>query len=61
MLLEQVDKSDLADLRRKGILDFELPDKDAGSLTAFRIGAIAGKTTLVAHYRIGAPIPPETS
>lgn len=61
MLLEQVNKSDLGELKRKGILDFELSDKDAGSLTAFRIKAIASETTQVAPYRIGAPLAPGTS
>ena len=48
-LLKEVRKADLRDLRRLGRLDFQLPEEDGGSITAFVVQSIETK-----HYNIPA-------
>lgn len=55
MLLEQVNSADLDELRRHGIMEFELADQSAGKLSAFCVKDIARETTEVIHWRIGVP------
>ena len=55
LLLEQVNKSDLGKLKREGIMSFELPDKDAGGLAAFRIQTTSPSVVKVVPGRIGDP------
>jgi len=55
MLLEQVNSADLDELRRHGIMEFELADQSAGKLSAFCVKEIARETTEVIHWRIGIP------
>jgi hypothetical protein len=57
LLLDLVNKSDLTMLDRRGMLPFELPDKDAGSLTAFRVKSVSPQTYTVAASRIGELLP----
>ncbi|MCI0559428.1 MAG: hypothetical protein L0332_13070 [Chloroflexi bacterium] len=59
LLLQEVNKSELVELERSGIMEFSLPDRDAGSLTAFRILAIAPRTVEVLPNRIDDPFPLE--
>jgi hypothetical protein len=56
MLLEKVEKSDLAALKRTGKMDFELADDSSISITAFQIKEIAPETMQVLHWQIGDPI-----
>jgi len=53
LLLRQVVKADLLELERLGEMNFELPEADGGSLTAFRITDISPQETLVPVNRIG--------
>lgn len=57
LLLELVKKTDLNDLIQQGIMEFELTDKDAGVLIAFRVKALSDPrdTVLVSPTRIGIP------
>lgn len=55
MLLDKVNKCDLEKLRRDGIMEFELADQGAGSLSAFRVKEVSKETTEVIHWRIGEP------
>lgn len=55
MLLEQVNNADLDKLRKLGIMEFELADQSAGSLSAFCVKEIAKETIEVIHWRIGEP------
>jgi len=54
-LLNQVARADLSELHRKGYMDFELPEADGGSLTAFRVEHIAPEVSTVPASRIGHP------
>jgi len=54
-LLKQVANVDLQELHRKGYVDFELPEADGGSLTAFRIEHIAPGVFNMPASRIGHP------
>lgn len=53
MLLKQVNESDLKTLERRGRMSFELPDKDAGRLTAFRVKSRSPQTYTMAASKIG--------
>ena len=55
-LLNQVARADLSELHRKGSMDFELPEADGGSLTAFRIEHSAPEVSIVPASRIGRPV-----
>ena len=57
LLLELVKRTDLNDLIQQGIMEFELTDKDAGILIAFRIKALSDPhdTVLVSPTKIGIP------
>lgn len=55
LLLEQVEKVDPHDLLKQGVKEFELPEHDAGSLTAFRIHEILGGDHLIPPSRLGRP------
>lgn len=55
LLLERVNDSDLRELRRLGIMNFQLPEKDAGTLTAFRVQAVLPDVIQVVPGRIGNP------
>lgn len=55
LLLEKVKKSNLEKLERLGMMEFQIPDEDAGSITAFRIIAISDKVMQVSTIRIGYP------
>jgi hypothetical protein len=58
LLLMMARETDLDELMRLGIMEFELPDKDAGSITAYRIKALSDrhKTVLVSPTKIGIPL-----
>lgn len=58
LLLKKVKEVDLNELMKLGIMEFELPDKDAGSITAFRIKALSdpNNTVLVSPSKIGIPM-----
>lgn len=58
LLLKMVRESDLSNLMRLGIMEFELPDRDAGSITAYRIKALSDRndTVLVPPTKIGIPL-----
>jgi len=58
LLLKKAKEVDLNELMRLGIMEFELPDKDAGSLTAFRIKALSDpqNTVLISPSKIGIPM-----
>ena len=51
-LVQQVNKSDLAELERVGFMEFTLGEQDAGSLTAYRIRSTAPQTVGVLPSRI---------
>jgi hypothetical protein len=52
LLLQEINHSDLLELERTGVMEFSLPDRDAGSLTAYRIVSIASRMVEVASGRI---------
>jgi hypothetical protein len=56
-LIAGITVEDLEELQKMGELEFELPDKDAGSITAFRIIAISDtkKSVLVPESKLGIP------
>jgi len=58
LLLNIAREADLEELMRLGIMEFELPDKDAGTITAFRIRALSDRheTVLVSPTKIGIPV-----
>lgn len=56
LLLNIAKEANLNELRRLGIMEFELPDKDAGSVTAFRVKDLSDETVLVAPSKIGVTI-----
>ena len=58
LLLKEARKADLNELMRLGIMEFELPDRDAGSITAYRIKALSDPkdTVLVPPTKIGIPM-----
>ena len=58
-LVEQVNKSDLAELERIGMMEFTLDEKTGGSLTAYRIKSVAERTVEVMPHRIDTPFPLE--
>ncbi len=55
-LLNQVANADLRELHKKGFMDFELPEADGGSLTAFRIEHISPEVSYIPVSRVGRPI-----
>jgi hypothetical protein len=55
-LLNQVARANLSEIHRKGYMDFELPEADGGSMTAFRIEHIAPEFSTVPASRIGRPV-----
>lgn len=52
-LLEQVDKSDLSVLKRKGIMNFKLSNNNGLQMSAYRIVNILPQTFNVSDSRIG--------
>lgn len=54
-LMQQVNKSDLAELERVGYMEFALEGKNAGSLTAYRIKTVARQDIEVHPRRINTP------
>lgn len=58
LLLKMVKEADLNELMNLGLLEFELLDKDAGSITAYRIKALSDrhKTVFVSPTKIGIPM-----
>jgi len=54
-LLQQVTNADMQELQQKGFMDFELPEADGGSLTAFRIEHISPGVFNIPTSRIGHP------
>lgn len=54
-LVEQVNKSDLAELERIGLMEFTLDEKTGGSLTAYRIKSVAERTVEVLPHQIDTP------
>jgi hypothetical protein len=54
-LLEQVQEADLAILDRVGYLDFQLPDQEAGTLTAYRIEGRSPGVDEVAETLLNQP------
>jgi hypothetical protein len=55
MLLEQVAKCDLAQLKRAGRMEFTLPGEDKISITAFQVRDISPQVVPVSPFRIGNP------
>jgi hypothetical protein len=55
-LLGLVRNSDMRELHRKGVMEFELPQADGGSLTAFRIENMSPEVSNIAVSRLGHPI-----
>jgi hypothetical protein len=55
LLLKQVLSADLVDLEKMGRMDFELPEADGGTLTAFRVTDISPEHYKVPVQRIGHP------
>ncbi|MBC7341778.1 MAG: hypothetical protein H5U02_04930 [Clostridia bacterium] len=55
LLLKQVLTANLDDLEKTGKMDFELPEADGGSLTAFRVTDISPGQYTVPVTRIGHP------
>lgn len=55
LLLDQVSRADLGQLRRSGKIDFSLANEESGSLTAFRVRAISPNTVQVSAGKIGLP------
>jgi hypothetical protein len=58
-LVEQVNKGDLAELERIGLMEFTLDEKTGGSLTAYRIKSMAERTVEVLPHLIDTPFPLE--
>lgn len=58
-LVQQVNKSDLAELERIGLMEFTLDKKTGGSLTAYRIKSLAERTVEVLPHRVDTPFPLE--
>lgn len=58
LLLMEAKKMDFDDLVSQGMMELVLPDKDAGSITAFRIKALSDKTdsVLVSPHKINIPM-----
>lgn len=58
LLLKKAKEADLKELMRLGIMEFELSDKDAGSITAYRIKALSDPqhTIFVTPTKIGIPM-----
>ena len=54
-LLKQVPNADLRELHKRGFMDFELPEADGGSLTAYRIEHISREVSSIPVSRIGRP------
>ncbi len=54
-LLKQVPNADLRELHKRGFMDFELPEADGGSLTAYRIEHISPEFSSIPASRIGRP------
>jgi hypothetical protein len=55
MLLEKVNNTDLDILNRYGKMEFELAEKEAGKLAAFRVKVISKETTEVIYWKVGVP------
>jgi hypothetical protein len=58
MLLEQVKTTSIRDLKKMGMMDFNIPGENV-SITAFRVNRIEDKVNQVMPWRIGNPIEPE--
>ena len=58
LLIKMIKEVNLSELMRMGIMEFELPDKDAGCLTAFRVKALSDRqnSVLVSPTKIGIPL-----
>lgn len=54
-LVEKVNKADLAELERIGLMAFTLDEKTGGSLTAYRIKSMAERTVTILPHRIDTP------
>jgi hypothetical protein len=60
MLIDQVRKVDLQELRRKGSLVFQLPELEGNaSMTAYRIERIQPEPVMVQSHELGRPFVPE--
>ena len=59
MLLEQVKKSNLNDLKKTGRMDFTIPGEISVSITAFQVREISPDVVNVSPHRIGNPFEPE--
>jgi len=55
LLLKQVLSSDLEELAKVGVMQFELSEADGGTLTALRVKDISPETFKIPSYRIGRP------
>jgi hypothetical protein len=60
LLLNVVKTTDYDDLLRLGIQEYELPDRDAGQITAFRIKFISEETIKVPESKIYILLDPES-
>lgn len=60
-LLAEVNSSDLAELERRGFMEFTLGEQDAGSLTAYRIRSIAPRTIEVPTGKLDRAFEMESS
>jgi hypothetical protein len=58
-LVEQVNKSDLAELERIGLMKFTLDEKTGGSLTAYRIKSLVDRPVKIMPHRLDTPFPLE--
>jgi hypothetical protein len=56
LLISQVATADLHKIHKRGYMEFELPQSDGGSLTAFRIENISPTIAHVSASRIGRPV-----
>jgi hypothetical protein len=53
MLLEQVMKSDLAELERVGSMEFDLPGTGTGRMVAFRVVRSASEPVVISAANVG--------
>ena len=55
LLREEVERSDLTELRRMGVMHFELAEHEGGNMTAFRVLDVLSGRYDVSPHRIGKP------
>lgn len=55
LLLDEVEKADLRILLKMGVMEFELPGENAGSLTAYRVQEVVKEDVLIIPSRLYRP------